>query len=1842
MFTRRVSLLAQVTTAAILVSAIGACERQQNDPRWGSVVGARTGGIVSQRDNIRIVFTRDVAGDHRIDHPVSGVLTLKPDIEGSATFVSARELVFVPETHFPSGRKYVAILAGGMLSGVPDNLGNYRFTFEVIDQDFEVDIEGLDVESGSDDDWVLTGTILTADFAEPEAVKHVLQAEQSDVDLNIRWQHHDDGSTHRFTVEGVTRTENGSEVRLRWNGRSIGVSSRGSQDVTVPAQDVFRVTSVRLESDNRQYALVRFSEPIDPNQSFDGLVRLGDDPFTLEATGNTLRIIPRERIIGRADVVLEVGIRSVDAQRLEDRSVTTVTFTDEKPGVRFAGSGVVLPAASRLTVPIEAATVHSVQVTAFRVYESNIGQFLQNNELSGNRELQRTGRTLWRRTYQLPYAPDVGWTRYSLDLTDIADVKTGSLLHLTLSINRGNSTYACTEEENQVPIVAEPLQADLNDGSGARSYWDGYEPSYQGSYSWSDSHNPCSDAYYRYASNARDSRNFLASNIGMTVKRDPGGGMLVATTDLRTSESMPGVRVTFLNYQNQPLGSVITGSNGLVRTTLDATPFYALAEYGTDKGYLKINRGAALPTSHFDVGGEVVAEGLKGKIYGERGVWRPGDDIHLTFVLDDARNPVPAGHPATMRLVNPMGQVEHTVTDSDPIGGFYVFPLSTSTDAPTGNWYASVEIGGTSFASPIKIETVMPNRLKVDLDLGDDQLLQGGVRHEATLFGQWLSGAVARNLRAEVDVTFQPAATTFGRFSDYVFDDPARENISEPATIFDGSLGDDGYAAFTSELTPSGDSPGMLTATFQTRIFEASGAFSINRRGFRFSPYDRYIGIRPPPGDVARGMLLTDVLHTVDIVSLSPGGDPVSAEAVDVTLYKIDWRWWWDRSAESLAKFTQSEHASVVAQGRIATTDGRGHWTFQVDYPDWGRYLLRACDANEGHCTGKTIYIDWPGWAGRPQDPSSSGASMLAVLSNQSSYTVGDIAEIQLPGATAGRALVTLESGTQILDQWWVEFGGERVQFGVPITPEMAPNVYVSVSLIQPHSERVNDRPIRLYGVIPLEVEDPLTVLRPKIDVPVEWRPETTVSVRVSEASGQPMTYTLAVVDEGLLSLTNFETPNLHDHFYRKEALGIKTWDIFDEVAGAYGAELEQLLALGGDGSADLQSDERNRFPPVVRFMGPFELSPGIRQTHTVDLPQYIGQVRVMVVAGQEGAYGSASESVFVRQPLSMLATVPRVVGPGEEFAVPVSLFAMADGIEQATVSVDPGRQFDAVGNSSTTVQFNGADERMARLYIRAGEQPGQGMLRFTAVSEEHASFSEIALNVRTPNPVTTHVLTAQIAPGQQWTEDVVPHGIAGTNSATLEVTPQPPLNLEARLGYLVRFPHGCLEQTVSSVFPQLYLLSMVDLDSAERTRVEYNVRSGIERLRRFQLASGAFTYWPGNYAREGARNGWATNYAGHFLIEAERVGYVVDPTILSKWKAHQRLRARAWKRLGDTPAMEQAYRLYTLALAGEYEIGSMNRLRESELTEGAALWHLAAAYSLAGIETTASRLIDGNATAAEYQTAGWSMGSWLRDSGILLDALVTIDREAQAQSVAKDISDELYSDDWYSTHSIAYALFGMARYFGLGEVAEEFTFERRVHANMRSVSSSSPIHTEELAELAEQGGSVQVTNTSDSPLFVALTMRGSPAAGKEVASSAGLEIQVDYTDQDGKRLDVSQLVQGTDVFATITVHNESGRDVRDVALEYMAPSGWEIHNDRMDSGGIAGNQQFDYQDIRDDRVHTYFALQDGHSITIRLGFNAAYLGKYYLPTITVEAMYDAAIKGGIKGMWIEVVDARG
>jgi uncharacterized protein YfaS (alpha-2-macroglobulin family) len=1284
------------------------------------------------------------------------------------------------------------------------------------------------------------------------------------------------------------------------------------------------------------------------------------------------------------------------------------------------------------------------------------------------------------------------------------------------------------------------------------------------------------------------------------------------------------------------------------------TPFLLVAGSGAGRGFLRLGDGNALPVSHFDVGGETVQKGLKGSIYGERGVWRPGDAMPLTFVVHDRDGTLPANHPATLELLDPRGRVAQTLVNAKPMDGFYRFDARTAADAPTGNWTARVSLGGATFTRRVKVETVMPNRLRVALDLGA-ATLGAGQPLRGKVESEWLSGASAAGLRADVKLKLTPKATSFTGYTGYVFDDPARTFNAAEQTVFEGTLGEGGTASFEKDVQAV-QAPGMLSAGFTSRVFERGGAFSIQYDTRDYAPYSRFVGVKIPQVN-RRNTLQVDREHTVDLASVSAQGTAVGGRALSVKLYKVQWRWWWDSEDGSLAAFVAREASTRVREGNVTTdAQGRAQWRFSLPESQWGRYLLRVCDGTDGHCAGTVFYVDSPYWSEREQ--TGPAATMLELSADKESYRVGETAVIQLPESAQGRALVTVENGSGVIDARWVQPTAQNSRISIPVTRDMTPNAYVAVTLLQPHQDKRNDRPIRLYGVIPLPVSDPDTQLKPVLQTAAEWRPESEVTVQVSEASGKPMTYTLAVVDEGLLSLTNFRTPDLHGEFFRREALGVKTWDIFDDVSGAYGTALERLLALGGSdgGAGDAANRQQSRFVPVAQVLGPFQLPAGRTQEQKVKLPRYVGAVRVMLVAGngaKPAAYGSAERSVPVRQPLMILPTMPRVVGPGEEIAVPVSVFAMHESVRDVRVTIQPDALFEVVGEDTAAVQFSATGEKIAMLRLRVAQRVGRSTVRFSAVSGRESARDEINIEVRAPNAPSNRVVTQLVEPGTTWEHRIQPHGMPGTNEVTLEVSRLPPLNLARRLNYLLMYPYGCLEQTTSAVFPQLFLPTLAQLDDADKRRVEANVRAGIERLASFQLFDGSFSYWPGSPFRAGdGYYQWSAIYASHFLVEAERQGYAVTAAMRNGMLRHLRTTARDWRPVNSAP-LQQAYRLFVLARAGQAEVGAMNRLRELNL-DPVERWVLAGAYQLAGLADAARALATADPMGArDYRRGDATFGTALRDHAMVLQSMVILGQPGQAEPLVRAISERLSEDRWLSTQETAYALLAMSQLAGARNEGS-FTWTRTVAGRETNLTSNAAVHREVLGGVPDAGAPLVVRNTSQGILFATLTVRGTPAAGNEDEVSSGLALTVNYTDAAGNPVDVARLAQGEDVTVDITLRNTSREDRRHIALTQIVASGWEIANDRLfDAGDGTGDRdsrsryeswrndsmaRTDYVDIRDDRVMQFFDLAAGSTIRFQTRINAAYRGRYYVPGIVAEAMYDATQYARTAGRWTEVV----
>ncbi|GAA3965173.1 alpha-2-macroglobulin family protein [Mucilaginibacter dorajii] len=1855
-FRKRKSLITFGSALAVLLVIayliVNANKKIVVDPAFSKYIESYTTGVISKESTIRIRLANTVQVTHQQNEEVDNdLIDFSPSIKGKAYWVDARTIEFKPAKKLDPEKNYIADFKLGKLIDVPSKFNRFRFNFEVVKPDYNITFNGLQTAtSTSTDEMKLEGNIQTADTEDPALVEKIITVNYISP-VKINWVH--TGQTHTFKVTGLKRQSGEvAPLTVNWDGGSLDIDKKGDQKFEVPAIGDFKVLNIRAVQDNDQYVQVQFSDAIAVGQELNGLIGIGnisDAAYTID--GSVVKVYAPERLEGNYGVFVNEGVENISHKKITKTYNANVFFENRLPNVTIPGKGVILPDSGKLMMPFEAVNLKAVDVSIIKIYESNVPQYFQNNDFNGGQELRQVGKPIVQKTIRLDADKGINLhkkNRFMLDLDQMIRTEPGAIYRVIIGFRQEYSLYNCS-----LGGAVKKSDGDdeydggeqYSDNAGKVSdedddFWSRYDNFYPEGYSWQDKDNACTPSYYTKTRWAI--RNIIASNIGLIAKRGNDNNMLVAVTDIMSAKPMDGVELQLLDYQKQIIFKTTSGSDGLASFSLKRKPYLLVAKKGSQRGYLKLDDGNSLPLSRFNVSGEEIQGSLKGFLYGERGVWRPGDSIYMTFMLEDKLKTLPADHPVEFELKDPNDKLYKRITQTKSVDGFYSFHTATETSSPTGNWTAKVKVGGASFEKKIKVETIMPNRLKLSLTFGGANELTKGNNANGKLSAQWLFGGAAQNLKAKVDAFLSPQTTAFKNYKDYVFDDPTLAFNTQTQTVFDGKLSADGNADVDANVNVEKQAPGQLRANFLVKVFEPGGNFSIQQVSMPYNVYPGYVGIKTPTGSELSGMLVTDKDHQVDIADVDVNGNAFAGTRnVELELYKVQWRWWWDQTGDETSNFTQDKYNKLIKTQSIQLVNGRGKWNLRIPKADWGRYLIKVKDEQTGHSTGKIIYVDWPNWSERLQQSNPTEAAMLSFTSDKQSYKVGEQATLTIPTAADGRALISFENGSKVLKTTWIDTKKGQTQYSFTVEPDMAPNIFVNVTLLQRHSQTINDLPIRMYGAIPLTVNNPETILKPVISMPDKIRPETESAITVSEASGKEMTYTIVIVDEGLLDITNYKLPDPHETFYAREALGVKTWDLFDYVIGAYGGGLERILSIGGDGNLGTNKNVSvNRFKPVVKFMGPFHLAAGDKQTTAFKLPQYVGSVKAMVVAGHDGSYGIAEKAVAVKKPLMILATLPRVLGPSEKVQLPVTVFAMEPNIKTVTVSVQSNAFSNLTGNNTQTLTFAKTGDQLATFDLNVKDFVGVGKVKIIARSGSETAAYDVELNVRNPNPPVTRIIEKELKPGEVWSAPFQAIGIAGTNKNTIAVASIPPLNLDKRLDYLIDYPHGCVEQTTSAAFPQLYLDQLLDLSPRQKAESERNIKATIARLNGFQVPGGGLSYWPDG----GTADEWGTNYAGHFMLAAQAKGYSMPLGFIEQWKKFQKQKALTWAPdsksfYGDD--LNQAYRLYLLALARSPELGAMNRLREFKYLSIEAKWRLAAAYKLAGQPEIGLRTIAGLPTIIKpYTTMFGTYGSDLRDEAMILETLTLLGKQAQAASQLRTVAARLSQDDWYSTQTTAYSLIAIAQYCGQNHSAGKLTFNFQSGAVKSDISSASYIWQ---SVLATNGGKVTIKNQGTNRLYLRLIQKGQPSSGLDVKTFIDpnvLQMRVGYFSLTGKPIDPSSLKQGTDFVAQVNIKNPGRRGRYDnLALTQIFPSGWEILNSRMlNSDEAFKSSPSDYRDIRDDRVNTYFSLSEGREVTYYVMLNAAYAGHYYLPAVYCEAMYNSSINSLIKGQWVDVV----
>ncbi len=1827
-----------VILTLILVSGCGKKDDQQQpekeySKKTAEIVSHVSSGIISSNDGINVTFVRPEIKEDLVGSVMSKkIFYFDPHINGITRWKDTRTLVFKPNAKLPLRQSYQAEVRYNELLPKYKEAKPITFSFQVAGREI-IDISGdFELkEPGNPNLLVFKGKI---GFSEPIALQKVKEAVSlvsNAESIDLEWREIKKDMTFEFKSPPIRRSGKTRDFVLKVYKKYAELSETLKKKFTLEPLQKLKITDVRKFDQGKNPGLeIKFSDILDPNQDITGLIRV--EPavkFEFKSVGKSVFLTGGFQF-GQLYVLKISGIRSKWGTILEKEAKKQIDFKDRKPQFSFLSDGVFLASSHQRKIGFKTINLKNVQLEIKKVFESNLGQFLQTQRINAQKQrherfydydIKRVGLPVAKKTLNIGENKNQ-WLNHVLDLEKLITPGEKGLFIITLSFTKKDMLY-------------EGLTKD-------RQYYYGKEY-----YS-----NPNSSGYlYRHGAIVKP---VIVSDIGLTYKKGSEQHLVLAT-DLLDASPMSGVTVTLRTYQNQVIARERTDGRGkVIFDGVKEKVFYIEAEKDEQRSVVKPSE-MGWNLSSFDTGGVVVApDETRAFIYTERGVFRPGDTIHLSVIARNKDNTFPENHPVTLEVYNPKNQLMVKQTAQKGTDGFYSFEIKTKPEDLTGNWKAKILVGSRTFYHILKIETVVPNRLKVKIEPEKPQLTPTDRLIKFDLVSNYLFGAPAAFLKGEVSILLKHRSKKFPKYHGFVFNNEAMAFKSVKTNIFNSSLDGKGKAVITWQLPDLTRAPSAIAAGITAKVFEKGGRATRSDRAIPIDPYNLYVGLEKP--QFKYGYSQVGAPLPVNTVVVNREGHAVAGRQLKYKVYKNSRYWWWeyDRREDFRIKYKKDKYTRLVKEGELISKNVPQTITFQPEAS--GEYLIEVEESGEhGHRAGFFFCAYY--WGDAPSGMETAGT--LTLKTDKAVYAPGEHAVVSFPAPPEGSIFVSVEKAHRILYSFVKKAGKEEdgeQKIKIAVTSEMLPNAYVSISIIQPLHQTLNDRPLRSYGVIPLRVEEPKTHQSLRITMPGRLRNNQAFEVTVETGDQKQTQFTIAVVDEGLLDLTRFLTPNPWKEFFKKQKLGVQTFDLFSFVIGANKGDIFRLFSIGGDigaedyRSSQMQPEKVQRFKLVSMFKGPLKTDENGRAAVSFKMPDYIGSVRVMVVSANGNRYGSVEKTVPVKTELMVLPTLPRVLGPGDRFVVPVTVFAMEEGIKEVEVSLGTEGPVQLVGTNRQLLKFDAPGEKDVSFTLQVQSAVGSAAVTLTAKSGKFQAKKRTDLNIRPYSPRIYSSETKECPINRKARITIPNRGIPGTNKAVISVMRKPRLKLEHRVGWLIRFPYGCIEQTTSAVFPQLYLKEFLKKSPEDEKDIDTNINAGITRLRRFRLPSGAFSYWPGNKSV----SVWGTNYAGHFLVEAKKLGYNVPEDLLSGWIRFQESRAL----MTVDNLTERIYRLYVLALAGKSQMGPMNLIKENNLQHmsNTHKWMLAAAYHMAGSEKTARSIFKSASLEVEdYWETGGTYGCRLRDLGIILEVLTLFEDWNKADPLYDDILDEISGDRWYSTQALGYSLMALGKYMRVNE--GDFREEKPMLSGTIKLPGKKKVsfHTDQLrfSQVIDTGFGQEAEVFMDRKTtlqrgFVVIEWSGVPLHPDVKDESRNLWLKVEWLDENGMAIDPAQIKQGATFWghfsAGLSSYSRSRLD--ELALVQVLPSGWEIENIRLLEEAVPGwmkkwnlNRE-EYLDIRDDRIMWFFDIDDyrkTYDFVVKL--TAVTAGEFILPPTLFEAMYNDKYKAVKKGKFVRVLE---
>ncbi|MEW6096720.1 MAG: alpha-2-macroglobulin [bacterium] len=1320
----------------------------------------------------------------------------------------------------------------------------------------------------------------------------------------------------------------------------------------------------------------------------------------------------------------------------------------------------------------------------------------------------------------------------------------------------------------------------------------------------------CDERWWR-----NDSQLVLATDIGIMGKKSEDE-LFVSCNSLKDLTPISNVSIALISTNNQVItegrtnGDGVCVIKGLKEKMEDFTPFIITASTEDDFSFLKFD-DCRMPIAAFDVSGRPhLLFGYEAYLYPERGVYRPGEVANVVSIVRGSNVSLPESFPVKLTLLDPTNKLFKEFGKNITNTGIVDFQIEIPDYAKTGRYIARLDVGESEIGRcDFLVEEFIPDRIKVEVST-DKQEYQVGEKVNADVLGICLFGppAVGRKVEARYQISAQPFTPT--GWKDFVFGDADKGFKEINIPLEEGLLDENGKYRFTFDIPKDIYPPAMLNSVISASVLEPGGRAVSAYKGISIHPYPFYIGLRPK----TEGYAEIGKRYSVDYVVVNTKGQKVIPNVLTCSFYRIVWHSMLKKDKDGYYRYVSERSENLINQFRFSP---KGQKEIGVTPQDYGEYkIVLTCPETKSQASIK-FYAS--GWGYAPW--SLANPDKIELSLEKEHYKIGETARLLVKAPFAGKLILTMER-EKVFGWRIINMSENTATIEVPVEDLYKPNIYLTATIIR----KVDDSnlPMRAFGIIPLKLDCGDKRIPVQINSSAHIRSKQKLNIEVQAETNCFLT--IACVDEGILQLTEFQNPNPMDFFYGKKRLDVSSYDIYSLI-------LPEVKGEGKGSAGDILEKVRKKHitPVNVRRVKPIAFFSGIVKADETGkakidfyIPEFQGRVRVYAVASNGDRFGAGKTDVRVSDPIVLTPTIPRFLAPKDKFTLPVFTYNDCGKKGNFTVSLKIKCPIKIIGETSKVLEIGPKKEKGVFFDLQVGEAIGKAEFKIFASGLGEKTKATCELPIRPPLPLITKSGSARIPAGTSYNLELPGGWIEGTQMGKIVISSFPAIKFSKSIQYLLRYPHGCIEQTTSRVFPLLYFEELAK--SAEPALFKHNsaayyINEGIAKLETMSLDNGAFSFWPGIHFV----NYWGSIYASHFLVEAKKKGFNVNEWVYKRMLSY--LNEIAKKHYDNYYGREQqVYACYVLSLANQPPKSTIQYLKENEIKNLSlySQFQLAGCFAKIGDMKTARFLLPSQIQPQSVsRETGGNFNSSIRANAIMLDILAQYFPESPGIPILiKELSQKAEAGEWYNTQDNAFAFLAIGKALK-SEKKAKFTGEAIISGKVYTFNEQGK--TIEGKELSGQKVNIKVQGVGN--CYVYWNVEGIPKGFAIEEYDKGIKVRREFLNKDGGNIDYQNIKQGDLIVAKITM-SAMDKDLENVIICDMLPAGFEIENPRLATTANIpwiGQQSYkpDYMDIRDDRLLLYTSVRRRDTQTFYYGLRAVTRGEFILPPILSESMYD-------------------